>query len=109
MLRWGGLFCYCPTAWRERGNLHVSTNMDAVTHVNVTLAADGMLVLLLFFVGLIGAWWALGSLKWEKIAHQPLGGQAQLLRFFLALIGGILTVLVAVLLLGAIQLLNGSL
>ncbi|WP_134158816.1 DUF1146 domain-containing protein [Alicyclobacillus sacchari] len=87
----------------------MNTTMPGTAHVNVTLAADGMLVLLLFFIGVIGAWWALGSLKWESIVRQPLSGQAQLLRFFLALIGGILTVLVAVLLLGSIQLLNGSL
>lgn len=79
------------------------------TAVNLILGTDAVLLLLFFFAGVIGAWWALGALRWDKIVTQPLSAQTQLLRFFLALFGGLLSVVVAILLLGAMQLFHSTL
>nr|WP_230087776.1 DUF1146 domain-containing protein [Alicyclobacillus mali (ex Roth et al. 2021)] len=73
------------------------------------MGADGIVLLLVFFLGVVASWWALGALRWDKFTHQPFAGQAQLLRFFLALAGGVLSVIVGLILLGAMQLLNGAL
>lgn len=70
------------------------------------VGADGIILILFFFAGLIGAWWALAALKWDAFVKAPLSPQVQLLRFFLALGGGLLAVLVAMLLLSAMQVLT---
>lgn len=84
-------------------------NEVQATAASLILGTDAVLLLLFFFVGVIGGWWALGALRWDKIVTQPLTSQAQLLRFFLALCCGLLAVFIAALLLGAIQLLHPAL
>lgn len=82
--------------------------MQLAYRVSATMGADGIVLLLVFFLGVVASWWALGALKWDKFTHHPFAGQAQLLRFFLALAGGVLSVIVGLILLGAMQLLNGA-
>lgn len=76
------------------------------TGIPVLAGVDEMIILLFFFAGLLGAWWALAALKWDAFVNRPMSTQVQLLRFFLALIGGLVAVLVAILLLAAVQLLS---
>ncbi|WAH36859.1 DUF1146 family protein [Alicyclobacillus dauci] len=76
-------------------------------HVSLMIGADGLIIIVFFFAGLIAAWWALAAVKWDKFVNQPLSPQATMLRFFLSLCGGLLAVLVAVLLLGAMQVVQG--
>jgi uncharacterized membrane protein YwzB len=70
---------------------------------NVTLAVDGVIFFLVFFVGLIISWWALGALKWDKIVHLPVSPQANMLRFILALLGGSIWGFVAIMYLIAVN------
>ncbi|MFD1675805.1 DUF1146 family protein [Alicyclobacillus fodiniaquatilis] len=70
---------------------------------SVILGTDGIVILMFFFAGLMACWWALAALKWDKFLNHPLSPQAQMLRFFLALFGGLISVGVAVLLLAAMQ------
>lgn len=79
---------------------------NSSSNIGYFLGADGIVVLVFFFFGLISAWWALAAFKWDKFFNQPLSGQVQLIRFFLAITGGILAVMVAVLLLGSMQILR---
>lgn len=74
--------------------------------VGLIFGVDGIVILLFFFAGLLAAWWALAALKWDEFVHHPLSAQVQMLRFFLALVGGLLAVLVAILLLSAMQVLQ---
>lgn len=76
-------------------------------HVSMLIGTDGVILLLFFFAGLIAAWWALAALKWDKFFNQPRSSQVQMIRFFLSLFGGILAVMVAILMLGAMQVLQG--
>ncbi|EPZ45549.1 MULTISPECIES: DUF1146 domain-containing protein [Alicyclobacillus] len=76
---------------------------NTAANTPLTLGVDGTVTLLFFFLGLVAAWWALGAVKWDKFVNQPLSSQVQMLRFFLALLGGIVAVLVALLLLGAMM------
>ncbi|MCY0888722.1 MAG: DUF1146 family protein [Alicyclobacillaceae bacterium] len=57
---------------------------------NVSLASEGFVLVLFFFVGLLLTWWALGVLKWESFTRLPLSSQAQMLRFLMAMFGGFL-------------------
>lgn len=54
------------------------------------LGADALLILLLFFAGILFAWWALGALKWESFVNPLMIAHASMIRFFLALLGGFL-------------------
>jgi len=74
--------------------------------VGVLLGAGGVVFFVCFFGGLITAWWALGALRWEKFVL-PLTMQANVLRFFLALVGGLLTGFVGIAYLLAVQALKG--
>ncbi|GMA63535.1 DUF1146 domain-containing protein [Alicyclobacillus fastidiosus] len=76
---------------------------QTTTSPPLTLGIDGTVALLFFFAGLLAAWWALGALKWDKFVNQPLSPQVQMLRFFLALAGGLLAVLVAIFILGSMS------
>lgn len=67
---------------------------------------DGLVILVFFFTGLMAAWWALGALKWDKLFYHPMSSQVQMVRFFISLAGGLLACGVAVLLLGAMQILR---
>lgn len=68
-----------------------------------TYAAFGFLLLLVFFVGVIVSWWALGALKWEQFVRTPLSSEAMMLRFLLAVVGGIAVSLMGALFFIAVQ------
>lgn len=78
--------------------------MNAMPTVsNVSLAADGFLFFIIFFAGVIVSWWALGALKWEQFTRAPLSTQARMLRFILAMVGGVVWGLIAILYFLAVQ------
>jgi uncharacterized membrane protein YwzB len=60
------------------------------------IAADGFIFILTFLVGTYFAWRALGILKWDQFIFDPIGQQARILRFFLAMFGGLIVGMVAV-------------
>ncbi|MCF8567174.1 DUF1146 domain-containing protein [Alicyclobacillus tolerans] len=69
----------------------------AATYSNAPLyAADGLIFIIAFLGGVYITWWAVGILKWDKFTADPHGPQARMLRFLMALTGGLLTGLVAV-------------
>lgn len=74
--------------------------------VSVIMGTDGAILMMFFFAGLIAAWWALAAFKWDKLFNQPTSTQVQMIRFFLSLCGALLAVVVAIFLLGAMQLLH---
>ncbi len=80
--------------------------VSSMTPGNVSLAVDGAVFLIVFFGGLLISWWALGALQWDKFVHLPLGPQANMLRFLLALLGGTLWGIIAILYLFAIELIR---
>lgn len=61
------------------------------------IAADGLLFMCAFLFGTWYAWRALGILKWENFVHDPYGQQARMLRFLLAMLGGSMIAIVALL------------
>lgn len=78
----------------------------ATNAASVIVSAGGIVFFVCFFGGLLAAWWALGALKWEKFVL-PLPTQVNMLRLFLALMGGLLTGAVGVAYLLAVQALKG--
>lgn len=62
----------------------------------VVLAMDAMIFFLAFLGGTYLTWWAVGILKWDKFVNDPYGPQARMLRFMLAMLGGFITGLIAV-------------
>ncbi len=82
------------------------TGLSGVSVGNVSLAVDGAIFLIVFFGGLLISWWALGALKWDKIVTFPLTAQANMLRFLLALLGGTLWGVIAIMYLFAIELIR---
>ncbi|MBX5437588.1 MAG: DUF1146 domain-containing protein [Alicyclobacillaceae bacterium] len=73
------------------------------------LAADGLLFMVVFFAGTCVTWWAVGGLRWEQFVSDPHGPQARLLRFILALCGGLVFGLVALGYVAAVQSLRTAL
>ncbi|MCL6548586.1 MAG: DUF1146 domain-containing protein [Alicyclobacillus sp.] len=67
------------------------------------LAADGLLFMVVFFAGTYFTWWAIGILRWEQFVHDPHGPQARMLRFILAVFGGLVFALIALLYVVAVQ------
>lgn len=63
----------------------------------VIFAADAIIFLVVFLGGTYITWWAIGILKWDKFVNDPYGPQARMLRFLLAMLGGFLTGLIALL------------
>lgn len=59
-----------------------------LTGNSVMLAVDGFVFMIAFLGGTYVTWQALGVLKWDKIAFDPIGHQTRVLRFILAMIGG---------------------
>ena len=67
------------------------------------LAADGLVFMMAFLGGTYVSWWAVGILKWDKFVYDPFGRQARMLRFLLALLGGFLIGLIALVYIIAVQ------
>ncbi|GGJ11054.1 hypothetical protein GCM10010885_20400 [Alicyclobacillus cellulosilyticus] len=70
---------------------------------SVAAAVDGAVFIAALLAGTYAAWWALGILRWDRILADPFGPQARLLRFLLALAGGLVCGLVAILYVAAAQ------
>ena len=80
---------------------------SAPTFMNVSLAVDAVLFFIAFFGGVIVSWWALGALKWDKFVNATNISQVNMLRFLLALFGGMLWGSIAILYLLAVEALRG--
>lgn len=70
--------------------------LTAYSQYSVMIAADGFIFIVAFLVGTYYAWRALGILKWDQFVFDPIGVQARILRFFMAMAGGFLVGLIAV-------------
>lgn len=80
-----------------------------VLTTNALAASDGLTFLVIFILGTMLTWWAVGILKWDKFTHDPFGRQARMLRLILGFLGGALFGVVAVVYVVAIQLLRAPL
>ncbi|MCL6599363.1 MAG: DUF1146 family protein [Alicyclobacillus macrosporangiidus] len=62
----------------------------------ILMAVDGLVFIIAFLFGTYVWWRALAILKWEKFVFDPFGHQTRVLRFLLALCGGFVLAVVAV-------------
>ncbi|MCL6517152.1 DUF1146 family protein [Alicyclobacillus sp.] len=62
----------------------------------VLLAVDGLVFIIAFLFGTYVWWRALGVLRWDRFVFDPFGQQTRILRFLLALCGGFVLAVVAV-------------
>lgn len=78
------------------GSGSATSTIAAFSQYSVMIAADGFIFIIAFLVGTYYAWRALGILKWDNFVFDPVGVQARILRFFMAMAGGFMVGLIAV-------------